>query len=225
MPLLKNSQHWPNSQQEWDQWARNVPVSPDPNSVGTAEIKDSQVTYAKIQTVAAASVIGNSQATSQTPGAITAAVDDRFLARRAGILKFDAIVDTDIPVTVARGSDVSTSITAAIAALQALPDPFPVYQTQTEGDARYVQLANVLNASGTYDPPSLADGVGVTTTLGCSGAALGDFALASFSLDLQGITVSAYVSAANTVAVRFQNESTATVDLASGTLRVRVWKQ
>ena len=54
--------------------------------------------------------------------------------------------------------------------------------------------------------------------------ALGDFAEASFSLDLQGIGLTAYVSAANTVSVRFQNESTAAVDLGSGTLRARVRK-
>ena len=82
-----------------------------------------------------------------------------------------------------------------------------------------------LSGSAVYDPPSLADGVGTTTTIAVAGAALGDFALASFSLDLQGITVSAYVSVANTVSVRFQNESGGLLDLASGTLRVRVIKQ
>lgn len=75
--------------------------------------------------------------------------------------------------------------------------------------------------SATYDPGSLADGAGATTTVTCTGAALGDFALASFSLDLQGITVTAWVSAADTVSVRFQNESGGVLDLASGTLRVR----
>ena len=82
-----------------------------------------------------------------------------------------------------------------------------------------------LVGSATYDPPNLVDGAGVTTTVGVAGAVLGDFTLASFSLDLQGITVTSYVSAANVVSVRFQNESGGALDLASGTLKVRVIKQ
>lgn len=75
--------------------------------------------------------------------------------------------------------------------------------------------------SATYNPPSLADGAGDTTTVSVTNAALGDLAQASFSLDLQGITVTAWVSAANTVSVRFQNESGGLLDLGSGTLRVQ----
>ena len=81
-----------------------------------------------------------------------------------------------------------------------------------------------LEATATYDPPSLADGAGTTTTVTCTGAALGDLASVSFSLDLQGITVTAWVSASDTVSVRFQNESGGVLDLGSGTLRVRVDK-
>ena len=87
------------------------------------------------------------------------------------------------------------------------------------------QFANVITASATYDPGSLADGAGATTTVTATGAVLGDFALASFSLDLQGISVTAYVSAADTVSVRFQNESGGVLDLASGTLRVLVFRK
>lgn len=83
-------------------------------------------------------------------------------------------------------------------------------------------LGNTLFGSATYNAASLADGEGVTTTVTVTGAALGDFADVSFSLDLQGITTTAYVSAANTVTVRLQNETTGTIDLASGTLRARV---
>lgn len=73
-----------------------------------------------------------------------------------------------------------------------------------------------------YDPANLADGAGVTTTLTVEGAVLGDFVQASFSLDLQGVMMVAWVSAADTVSVRFQNESGGAVDLASGTIYVRV---
>lgn len=81
----------------------------------------------------------------------------------------------------------------------------------------------VILGSKTYDPPSLVDGAGTSTTVTATGAALGQFAAASFSLDLQGVIITAYVSAADTVTVRFQNESGGTVDLGSGTLTVRVW--
>jgi hypothetical protein len=70
----------------------------------------------------------------------------------------------------------------------------------------------------------LSDGQGETTTVTVSGARLGDYASASFSLNISGITLTAYVSANDTVTVRFQNESGGTVDLASGTLRAIVRK-
>jgi len=81
-----------------------------------------------------------------------------------------------------------------------------------------------LDGSATYDPPNLVDGDGATTTVTVTSAAVGDYAMASFSNDLQGITLTAWVSAANTVSVRFQNETGGTIDLASGTLRARVEK-
>ncbi len=84
-------------------------------------------------------------------------------------------------------------------------------------DARYPLIKAV--GSATIDVASLADAVGATSTITVTGAALGDFVMVSHSLDLQGITVTAYVSAANTVSVRFQNESGGTIDLASGTVR------
>lgn len=83
-------------------------------------------------------------------------------------------------------------------------------------------LGGLLVGSATYDPPSLVDAAGATTTVTVTGAVLGDYAQASFGLDLQGLTVTAYVSAADTVSVRFQNESGGTLDLASSTLRAVV---
>lgn len=84
----------------------------------------------------------------------------------------------------------------------------------------------IYTGSATYDPASLADGAGATTTVTVTGAALGDYVEnVSFSLDLQGITLTAWVSAANTVSVRFQNESGGVLDLGSGTLRAKVRTQ
>lgn len=88
-----------------------------------------------------------------------------------------------------------------------------------QGGTPYTQWGT---GSATYDPASLADGEGVTTTVTVTGAVLGDYAAATFSLDLQGITLTAWVSAADTVSVRYQNETTGVINLASGTLRARI---
>lgn len=77
-------------------------------------------------------------------------------------------------------------------------------------------------AAVTYDPANLVDGAGVETDVTVTGALLGDFAEASFSLDTQGINLDAQVTASNIVTVRFQNETGGAIDLGSGTLRVRV---
>lgn len=79
-------------------------------------------------------------------------------------------------------------------------------------------------ASATYDPPNIADGASASTTVSVTGAVVGDLAFATFSLDLSGMNVFAYVSSADTVTVVFENETGAPIDMASGTLRVRVVK-
>lgn len=71
----------------------------------------------------------------------------------------------------------------------------------------------------------LADGVGETSSgITVTGAALGDYCIVSAPYDLQDMKATCYVQAANTVEIRLQNESGGTVDLASGTWRVRVMK-
>jgi parallel beta-helix repeat protein len=79
-----------------------------------------------------------------------------------------------------------------------------------------------LFASAVYDPASLADGAGVTTTVTVTGAKVGDFVDATFSVALSDVLMTAWVSANDTVSVRFQNESGGTRDLSAGTIRVRV---
>lgn len=91
------------------------------------------------------------------------------------------------------------------------------------GELIHAPLHSLFGVTGSavYDPGSLLDGQGVTTTVTVNGAELGNFVEVSFSLDLQGITVTGWVSAANTVSVRFQNETGGTIDLASGTIKAR----
>lgn len=74
------------------------------------------------------------------------------------------------------------------------------------------------SGSKTYDPASIAAGASLQTTVTCTGAVLGDAATASFSLALGGLTISAEVSAANTVTVTFTNNTAGAIDLGSGTL-------
>ena len=81
-----------------------------------------------------------------------------------------------------------------------------------------------LEGSATYDPPSLNNAATTTTTVTVTGAALGNYAEAAFNKDMAGVIIDAWVSAADTVTVRFSNESGGTVDFTSGTLRARVFK-
>ena len=75
----------------------------------------------------------------------------------------------------------------------------------------------------TLNADSLDDGAGTSDTITVPGVALGDIVIGfSFGVSLAGLTVTGYVSAADTVTLRIQNESTATVDLASTTVRVVV---
>lgn len=83
-------------------------------------------------------------------------------------------------------------------------------------------LAGYRTATATWDPASIAAAAQATTTVTVTGARLGDTAMASFSLDLQGMQMTAYVSAANTVTVVLRNGTAAAIDLASGTLRATV---
>lgn len=80
-----------------------------------------------------------------------------------------------------------------------------------------------LTGSKTHDFPSLAANSTSATTVTCTGATVGMFALASLSTNSNGITLVANVTASNTVTVRAINNTGATVDLASGTLKVRVF--
>ncbi len=73
---------------------------------------------------------------------------------------------------------------------------------------------------------SMADGQGFTIGANLDGSspacALGDFVFASCGADLQGVTVTPYVSEANKIRIRVQNETGASVDVAAATWYVVV---
>ncbi len=83
--------------------------------------------------------------------------------------------------------------------------------------------SNTWLVRATLDADDLSDGAGDTDTVTVPGVALGDMVLsASLAVDVAGLIVTAYVSAANTVSIRFQNETGGSVNLASSTLRLVV---
>lgn len=77
--------------------------------------------------------------------------------------------------------------------------------------------------SETKDFGSLADAAEVSEDVTVTGAALGDFAIASMGVDIVDLNVTAAVTAANTATVRLENQTGGAVDLASTTLRVLVF--
>ncbi|HYI47507.1 MAG TPA: hypothetical protein VEX35_03490 [Allosphingosinicella sp.] len=83
----------------------------------------------------------------------------------------------------------------------------------------------LLTASTTFDPNNLADGAGQTSgAITVTGAAFGDDVAVAPPYDLQGIVCTGYVSAADNVKIRLQNETGGAIDLASGTWKVVVQK-
>jgi hypothetical protein len=97
-----------------------------------------------------------------------------------------------------------------------------VYYT---GSAWAVLAAPYLDATFTWNPGTIANNGGVTSSaVTVTGAALGNLAQVAAPYDLQGLTATAYVNAANAAVVRLQNLTGASVTLASGTWRVRVAK-
>lgn len=82
----------------------------------------------------------------------------------------------------------------------------------------------VFEVRATIDADSLADGAGDNDTIAVPGVALGDMVLGiSLGVDLAGMTVTGWVSAADVVTVRFQNESgTNPLNLGETTIKVLV---
>ena len=104
-----------------------------------------------------------------------------------------------------------------------LKKKFPDY-TDIGLDDRFLHIVGPSVQTATYDPPSIAAAASDTTTVSVPGALVGDECYASFSLDLQGLQLTAHVSAADTVTTVLSNLTGGPIDLAEGTLKVWVVK-
>lgn len=85
------------------------------------------------------------------------------------------------------------------------------------------EIPAVLKASTIWDPPSLANGATTSTTVTVTGAAIGDFALASLAGLVDGLILTATVPiTGNAVRVMLTNLTGATLDVGSSALNVAV---
>ena len=81
-------------------------------------------------------------------------------------------------------------------------------------------FSDTWSVKATLDASSLTDGTGETNTISVPGVALGDIVMnISMGVDVSGISITSYVSAAGVVSIRFQNESGGALDLASTTVK------
>jgi len=96
----------------------------------------------------------------------------------------------------------------------------------TPGTWQTFGAIGLLSGSTTgYNPGTIANNASVSPTVTVTGAVLGDYVTAvSFSQNTSGLIVTGWVSAADTVTVRMQNNTGADITPGSGTLRVTVTK-
>lgn len=92
-------------------------------------------------------------------------------------------------------------------------------------DLRDFFVSGVLKATGTWDPASIADGDSLDKDVSLTGVVLGDFALASLSLDQAGLAITAQVTATDVLTITLVNNTGGAVDLASLTYRVLCLKK
>lgn len=95
-----------------------------------------------------------------------------------------------------------------------------------DGGAFNADITGILTATATLDFASTAANVSTDLTVTVTGAADGDIALVSppDGSTLAGGVFTAWVSAANTVTVRYTNETVGALNPASGTFRVIVFR-
>ena len=88
-------------------------------------------------------------------------------------------------------------------------------------DVGLPKLSAYMAGSETKDWGSIADGDELAEDVTVTGAALGDFAVASMSIDVTDLIITASVTAANVVTVVLSNNTGGAINLGSGTLFAR----
>lgn len=80
----------------------------------------------------------------------------------------------------------------------------------------------ILTGTDSWNPGSIGDTDEAVKEVTVTGAALGDIAIASFSLDVEDLAIVAAVTATNTVTVQLGNWTGGAIDLATGTVTAMV---
>ena len=101
---------------------------------------------------------------------------------------------------------------------------YDISDKTTQQDQRDLLSALImLDGSTTWDAASIANGAKEAKDITVTGAALGDFCLASLSVALSNLSLTASVKSTDTVTLILSNNSGGAVDLASATAYVRVF--
>ena len=144
-----------------------------------------------------------------------------------GLYSMSTALDAPRRVVVLRFSDRTASAWIGVSggsiysmSLLSVDGPAEVFTGTTSA-----QPALTLKGSKTMDWANLASGSTQQTTVTVTGASVGDRASAVMSLANYGLIYSAEVTSTDTVTVTQRNVSGSAIDLASGTLTARVYKE
>lgn len=104
---------------------------------------------------------------------------------------------------------------------------FPTFSSALKEELNGVEceIDGRLQFSTTWDPANLADGASVSQGFTVTGADQGDIVTVGHTSNIDGMNLTGYTSATNTVTVVLSNHSGGAKDVASGTLFIDVWKR
>jgi len=86
-------------------------------------------------------------------------------------------------------------------------------------------LEDDLKGSATWNADAIADGDEEAKEVTVTGAAVGDYAIASLSIDISDLVLDAQVTAANVVTCILANNTGGAINLDSATVYVRVFRR